>query len=136
MGYATAMRRYFQISGRSSGYEFWMFTLFYLIFGAIAAAIDVRLLGHPLTEGTGVAGGIVALIHFVPSITVGIRRLHDSDRSGFWMLLILLPLIGIIWLIVLWCFGGTLGNNGYGPPHDYEERAPAEPPVRSFRSSR
>ena len=53
-GYATAMRRYFQISGRSGGYEFWMFTLFYLIFGAIAAAIDVRLLGHPLTEGTGV----------------------------------------------------------------------------------
>src|SRR5258705_218159 len=119
-GYATAMRRYFQISGRSSGYEFWMFMLFYLIFGAIAAAIDVRLLAHPLSEGSGVAGAVVSLIHFIPSITVGIRRLHDSDRSGFWMLLLFIPLIGIIWLIVLWCFGGTLGNNNYGPPHDYE----------------
>src|SRR5678815_3434895 len=102
-GYATAMLRYFEIRGRSKRYEFWMFSLFCLIFGAIAAAIDVRLLGHPLTEGTGVAGGVVSLVHFIPSITVSVRRLHDTDRSGWWLLLFLLPLIGLIWLIVLFC---------------------------------
>ena len=134
-GYAAAMRRYFEISGRSNRYEFWMFMLFYLIFGAIAAAIDVRLLAHPLTQGTGVAGGIVSLAHFIPSLTVGIRRLHDTERSGWWMLLMFLPLIGIIWLIVLWCFEGTLGNNNYGPP-ERGESAPAEAPARSYRSVR
>ena len=135
-GYATAMMRYFEISGRSKRYEYWMFALFYLIFGAIAAAIDVRLLHHPLSEGNGVAGGIIALVHFIPSITVAIRRLHDTDRSGWWLLLILLPLIGAIWLIVLFCLDGTMGNNGYGPPDDREERSPAPAPARSYRSAR
>ena len=113
-GYATAMLRFFEISGRSKRYEYWMFTLFYLIFGAIAAAIDVRLLHHPLSEGSGVAGGIVALVHFIPSITVAIRRLHDTDRSGWWLLIGLIPLIGAIVLLVFFVSEGTRGANQYG----------------------
>jgi uncharacterized membrane protein YhaH (DUF805 family) len=137
-GYLTAMRRYIEFGGRSGRYEFWMFMLFYLILGAIAAALDVRLLHHPVSEGTGTIGAVITLIHFIPSLAVGVRRLHDTERSGWWMLLILLPLIGIIWLIVLWCFEGTLGSNDYGPGPRSDDMAPAPAfsSPRTFRSVR
>jgi uncharacterized membrane protein YhaH (DUF805 family) len=113
--YTTVMRRYFEISGRSSRSEYWLFVLVYLILAIIAKVIDTAVLGISI-ESTGIVGGLVTLVHFIPSITVGIRRLHDTDRSGWWLLIALIPLIGIIWLIVLFCFSGTQGTNRFGPP--------------------
>ena len=117
-GYTTAMRRYFEVSGRSNRYEFWMFVLIYFILGIIAMVIDVGVMGQSLGENPGILSSIVGLVHFVPSITAGIRRLHDTDRSGWWILIAFVPLIGFIWLIVLYCFEGTLGNNRFGPRPD------------------
>ena len=114
-GYTTVMRRYFEVSGRSNRYEFWMFVLIYFIIAIVATVIDVGVLGHRFGESPGIVSSIVTLVHFVPSITVGIRRLHDTDRSGWWILFVFVPLIGFIWLIVLYCFEGTLGNNRFGP---------------------
>lgn len=51
----------------------------------------------------------------LPNLAIAARRLHDTDRSGFWLFLLLLPLIGLIVLIVWWCFKGTSSSNQYGP---------------------
>ncbi len=117
-GYTTAMRRYFEVSGRSNRSEYWMFALVYFVIAVIATIIDVAVLGHGFGENPGIVASIVTLLHFIPSITVGIRRLHDTDRSGWWLLILFIPLIGVIWLIVLFCFEGTLGNNRFGPRPD------------------
>ena len=69
----------------------------------------------------GVIGFIYGLAVLIPSIAVGIRRLHDTDRSGWWLLLLLLPFVGLIVLIVFMASPGTPGPNNYGPP------APSEP---------
>lgn len=65
--------------------------------------------------GTGILGGIYSLAILIPSIAVGIRRLHDTDRSGWWILIGLIPLIGAIVLIVFYVQEGTPGTNEYGP---------------------
>jgi uncharacterized membrane protein YhaH (DUF805 family) len=59
--------------------------------------------------------GLALLGLFVPSLAVAFRRLHDTDRSAWWILISLLPLIGSIWLFILTLLGGTEGSNGYGP---------------------
>jgi uncharacterized membrane protein YhaH (DUF805 family) len=117
-GYTAVMRRYFEVSGRSNRYEFWMFVLIYFIISMVATGNDDGILGHSFATGVGILSSLVTLVHFVPSITVGIRRLHDTDRSGWWILIAFVPLIGFIWLIVLYCFEGTLGSNRFGPRPD------------------
>jgi uncharacterized membrane protein YhaH (DUF805 family) len=64
----------------------------------------------------GVFASIVGIIHFIPGLAVSVRRLHDTDRSGWWILIFIIPLIGWIWLVVLYCFPGTPGANRFGPP--------------------
>lgn len=89
--YVTAMRRYFDFSGRSSRPEFWYYILFYIIIYVVAAILD-GLLSTGMGN-FGILTSIVALIHLIPSISVSVRRLHDIDRTGWWVLLGLLPLI-------------------------------------------
>jgi uncharacterized membrane protein YhaH (DUF805 family) len=113
--YMNAMRRYVDFSGRSSRSEFWFFVLFYFIIAIIATVIDAVVLGSQMAQGIGILSGIVTLVHIIPSISVGVRRLHDTDRSGWWILIGLVPLIGAIWLIVLYCIDSTPGTNRFGP---------------------
>jgi len=112
--YMNAMRRYVDFSGRSSRSEFWFFVLFYFIIAIVATVIDAVVLGSQMAQGVGILSGIVLLVHIIPSIAVAIRRLHDTDRSGWWILIGLIPLIGAIWLIVLYCMEST-GPNRFGP---------------------
>jgi len=113
-GYTTAMRRYVEFSGRSSRSEFWLYTLVYVIIYLVAAVIDAFVFGMNVMQHIGIVTGIVALVHFIPSLAVSIRRLHDTDRSGWWLLIVFVPLIGAIWLVVLYCFSGTPGTNRFG----------------------
>ncbi len=69
---------------------------------------------YGLGSGSGLLGELWGLAMLLPNLAVGARRLHDTDRSGFWQLL-LLTLVGIFVLIVWWCFKGTSGANQYGP---------------------
>ena len=62
----------------------------------------------------GLLGALFLLITAVPSLAVSIRRLHDIDRSGWWSLLIVIPFLGTIWLLVLFCLKGTPGENRFG----------------------
>ena len=106
--YLKVLKQYAIFSGRAGRKEFWMFVLFNLIISIAASVIDSVM-------GTwGIIGGIYALLVLIPALAVAVRRLHDIGKSG-WMLLVgFIPLIGAIWLIVLWASEGQLGSNQYG----------------------
>ncbi len=111
------MANYAEFSGRARRKEFWMFVLFNVLISIIAMILD-SLLGT--TNPTLVAAGgylelIVSVIHFVPSLAVTVRRLHDINKSGWFMCVIFIPLAGFIWLLVMECTNGTKGDNEYGP---------------------
>jgi uncharacterized membrane protein YhaH (DUF805 family) len=112
--YMDAMRRYVDFSGRASRSQFWLYVLFYIVIIVIAVVID-GLVFNSFNGGIGVLTLLASLIHLIPSLAVSIRRLHDTDRSGWWIFISLVPLIGGIWLIVLYCLDGTQGNNRFGP---------------------
>ncbi|MEL6784397.1 MAG: DUF805 domain-containing protein [Pseudomonadota bacterium] len=116
--YLYVLRNAFRASGRDTRKQFWMFTLFYIIFTIVAVLIDAFVFGVDVTSETqsttGPAQWLVLLVHIVPSITTGVRRLHDRDWRGWWVLIALVPLIGAIILIVLYCLKGTAGPNRFG----------------------
>ncbi|MDE5814883.1 MAG: DUF805 domain-containing protein [Alistipes sp.] len=87
---------YADFNGRAKRTEFWMFILFNTIASIIVSAIGYLL-------GISVLSSIYSLAVLVPSLAVGVRRLHDTGRSGWWWLIAFVPVIGIIWLVVLWC---------------------------------
>lgn len=110
-----ALKNYAVFSGRARRKEYWMFVLFQILFGLAAMVMDY-LLG---TSYDGGSGGIIyslfSLALLIPGLAVAVRRLHDVRKSGWFMLIALIPLVGIIWLLVLDCTEGTRGNNEYGP---------------------
>jgi uncharacterized membrane protein YhaH (DUF805 family) len=115
MGFPDAVRsalsQYAVFSGRARRAEYWWFVLFYVIAYVVAAVIDQAL-------GAPVLTLIVALGLLVPSLAVSVRRLHDTDRSGWWLLLGLIPFGGIV-VLVFECLDGQPGPNRYGPSPKY-----------------
>ena len=115
--YAQAIKRYIDIEGRSSRTEFWMFVLTNIIFAVLAFFLD-NLFNINFEKGRIGYGPIYilyALFSFVPGITISIRRLHDTGRSGLYFLISLIPIVGSIWLLILYCLESDKGNNKYGP---------------------
>jgi uncharacterized membrane protein YhaH (DUF805 family) len=113
--YKKALQNYANFSGRARRSEYWYFLLFNIIF-AIAAMILDNLLGIAMTGiGYGPLYGIYALAMLIPGLSVAVRRLHDIGKSGWFLLIVLIPIIGGIWLLVLFCTEGTKGTNEYGP---------------------
>jgi uncharacterized membrane protein YhaH (DUF805 family) len=90
--------------------------LFNILVSIVLAGIDALLFGT-LDSGMGVGllSGIYGLAILIPSLAVSVRRLHDIDRSGWWILIALVPLIGTIVLLVFALLEGTAGPNRYGP---------------------
>jgi uncharacterized membrane protein YhaH (DUF805 family) len=111
--YTYCMRHYADFSGRASRAEYWLFVLFFIIIYAACIAIDYAVFGAG-QSGIPVLALLAYLIHFIPGLAVLVRRLHDVDRSGWWLLISLVPVIGGIWLLVLLCSEGTYGPNEYG----------------------
>ena len=114
--YLQALKKYAVFSGRSRRMEYWYFVLFNIIVSIVLGVIDGLLLGT-LDSGMGVGllSGIYGLAILIPSLAVTVRRLHDIDRSGWWILIGLVPLIGVIVLLVFALLDGTPGDNRYGP---------------------
>lgn len=117
------LKRYFDFEGRSRRKEYWMFTLFYALL-MIAALVVVGIGAASSGESgelnaVGMLGlsllGLIVLICFIPSIAVQVRRFHDQDKSGWFVLLNLIPSIGGIIVLVFMCLEGTRGENRYGP---------------------
>lgn len=106
----TCLRKYVDFSGRASRPEYWWFFLFFIIAAAVAITLDGAFRTYPLLYV------VVLLGLFLPSLAAQVRRLHDTDRSGWWVLLAFIPLIGTIWVLVLLASPGTAGPNRFGPP--------------------
>jgi len=120
--FLEVLKKYAVFNGRARRKEYWFFYLFYIIFIIVLVLIDG--VTGTLDEGTGIGvlSGIFILAMIIPGIAVTIRRLHDTDRSGWWILISLIPFIGGIWLLVLMVLDGTPGQNQYGP--DPKETTP------------
>ena len=107
---ATVLKNYAVFRGRASRPEFWWYYLVYVIATLIVAFIDNAI-------GAGnilIAVFILAL--FLPTLAVTIRRLHDSDKRGWWVLIQLIPIVGTIVMLVFLVSKGTPGDNRFGPP--------------------
>jgi len=116
--FSQALSKYADFSGRARRKEYWYFSLALFISYILAGAVDTFLhLGF--SEEPGFSRGwlslAVSLFFLIPSLSVSIRRLHDLDKSGWWLLLQLIPLIGPIIVLVWFCFQGTTGSNRFGP---------------------
>ena len=107
---AQGFKKYATFTDRARRSEYWFFTLFYVLCSFAATIVDVSI---GLSE-SGLLGSLVGLVFLIPLISMGVRRLHDIDRSGWWMLIALLPLIGPIVLIVFFVTNGTDGPNRFG----------------------
>lgn len=113
--YTKVLRNYAVFTGRARRKEYWMFVLFNIIF-ALAAMILDNALGLAFAPMPyGVLYFVYVLAVFIPGLAVGVRRLHDVGKSGWWMLIGLVPLIGAIWLLVLFVTEGARAPNQYGP---------------------
>ena len=112
---SAAFQNYFNFSGRATRPEYWWFVLFLVVLGIATAIVDFVVLGvDPASTSIGPVNAIFTLATIVPSLAVSVRRLHDIDRTGWWLLLALIPLIGFIILIVWACQPSTPGPNRFG----------------------
>lgn len=123
------LRKYADFSGRARRMEFWLFWLF-LIGIEIVFSILIGMTGGSMMAMSDPNGlstmsgpamglwslyGLILLGLFIPSLAVAIRRLHDTNRSGWWVLIALIPFLGALVLLVFYVLDGTPGPNKYGP---------------------
>lgn len=94
--------------GRSARSEYWYWVLFTVLGSIVAGIIDLAL-SEPVIDA------LFGLATILPSLAVAVRRLHDLDRTGWWIFIGLIPLIGWIILIIWYCTRGTVGPNRFGP---------------------
>ncbi|MFT4715487.1 MAG: uncharacterized membrane protein YhaH (DUF805 family) [Paracoccaceae bacterium] len=114
--------KYVVWKGRASRSEYWWFALFSMLGSIALSIVDAATLG--LSEnGSGLFSGLFSLAMFLPSLSVMVRRFHDTDRSGWWFWLLLVPIVGWVIVIVFLATKGTDGDNSYGhDPLDGEYR--------------
>jgi uncharacterized membrane protein YhaH (DUF805 family) len=113
--YLDVLKKYAVFNGRARRKEYWMFTLFNVIVSIVIGAIDMGLGLSIGASSMGILGLIYTLAILLPAIGVSIRRLHDTGRSGWWLLLVLIPFIGPLVLLVFFVMDSTPGDNQYGP---------------------
>ena len=113
--YLEVLKKYAVFDGRARRKEYWFFYLFYFIFAIVLMTIDGMTGTSNEETGIGVLSSIYILAMIIPGLAVAVRRLHDTDRSGWWIFISLIPLIGGIWFLVLMVLDGTAGQNQYGP---------------------
>jgi uncharacterized membrane protein YhaH (DUF805 family) len=111
---ASGFRNYVRFSGRATRSEFWYWTLFVTLVAIAASILQLIVLPPGDLRDANPFVAIWDLAVFLPSLAMWVRRLHDIDRKGWWLLIILIPLIGIIVLIIWACRKGTEGPNRFG----------------------
>ena len=112
--YISGISNYFNFRGRASRAQFWLFFLFVIIINVVMAIADTVIATDDPETGFGLLLGQSQLFHFIPALAVSARRLHDSDRTAWWLLAFLIPVVGWILLIVFFCMGSTPGANRWG----------------------
>jgi uncharacterized membrane protein YhaH (DUF805 family) len=117
--YLKVLSNYANFTGRARRSEFWFFVLFNIIFGIAAMIID-SVLGTTIEIGFGMAlpYGYVYILYtlvvLIPGLAVAVRRLHDIGKSGWMYLIVLIPIVGGIWLLILFCQDSQAGANKWG----------------------
>ena len=114
--YLMVLKKYAVLSGRARRKEYWMFVLFNMIVNIILGAISAQ------APDLAILGTIYSLAVLIPSIAVGVRRMHDTDHSGWW---IIVPLVNLIFAVT----EGTRGSNRFGPDPKSEPDADQAKPI-------
>jgi uncharacterized membrane protein YhaH (DUF805 family) len=120
--FLDALRKYANFEGRASRKSFWMYWLIYVIASYAIGFIDV------LIGSGGIIAGLVWLALLLPSISLNVRRLHDINRSGWWLLLPIIPIIGVIVLLLFYVSKSVNEGNRFGPSDDSNGRRPTNNP--------
>lgn len=119
--YIDALKKYAVFSGRARRKEYWMYTLFNCIAFAVLVFVGFAV-------GTLIPYFLYLIAIILPTLAVGVRRLHDTGKSGWLMLIILIPLIGGVILFAFDCVEGNRGPNRYGPDPKMADAAAYMPP--------
>ena len=106
----TFFNKYTDFSGRARRSEFWFVYLFIFIVNTILGIVCMKS-----QTALYICSGVFSLAILVPSIALAIRRMHDINKSGWWILIVLVPFIGQIWYIILCCIDSQPGSNQWGP---------------------
>lgn len=123
---STGLRKYATFAGRAQRSEFWWFVLFNVLVGAITALLDTALgldsahvdlrLGPVFFRESGLLTILSSAFLLLPNLGVAVRRLHDVGRTGWWLLVAVVPCLGVLLLVVFLCTRGQLVANRYGAP--------------------
>lgn len=113
--YLEALKKYVVFSGRARRKEFWFFSLFNILASIVAGVLDVVTGNFNYSAGLGPFSGLYSLAVLLPSLAVCVRRLHDTNRSGWWLLIGFVPLLGALVLLYFAIQDSTPGQNQYGP---------------------
>ncbi len=109
----SVFSKYATFAGRAPRSEFWFWILFTTLVGTGASILD-HAVNFLIGYDNGVIAGLWGLATIPPFLTVSVRRMHDTDRAGWWLLLFFIPFIGGVVLIVWFCTRGTTGYNRFG----------------------
>jgi uncharacterized membrane protein YhaH (DUF805 family) len=112
--YLEVLKKYAVFQGRARRKEYWMFTLFNVLI-SIALAIIGAILGLAEEGGPNMLSTLYGLAVLLPGIAVSVRRLHDTDRSGWWLFIALIPIVGAIVLLIFMVQDSQPNANQYGP---------------------
>ena len=130
--YLQALKKYTVFDGRARRKEFWMFVLFNIIISFALGFVDGFADLILITAGgyvIGILSGLYYLFILIPTVALWVRRLHDTGRSGWYLFLLLIPLVGVILFFVFSCTDSQPGENSYGP--NPKETASIPPPITS-----
>lgn len=112
--YIEVLKKYAVFNGRARRKEYWFFVLFSTLISIALSVADLMMGNLDPQTGYGFLSGIYTLLVIIPTIAVSVRRLHDTNRSGWWFFIILIPLIGAIALLVFFASDSKSDENEYG----------------------
>lgn len=119
--YLKVMKQYADFNGRASRSEYWMFILFNFLISLLFFLFDLLVGSMNRIFLIGILSSLYGLVVMIPSWAVSVRRLHDIGKSGYYLLLEFIPIIGSFWLIILFAQEGEKGKNKYGEnPLNYD----------------
>ncbi len=113
--YLAVLKKYAVFQGRARRREFWMFSLWNVVVALVLAVLDVLMGIFSAAAGLGLLSGLYGLATAIPSLAVTVRRLHDTNRSGWWLFITLVPFVGAIALLVFVLQNSQAEENQYGP---------------------
>jgi len=113
--YVEVLKKYAVFDGRARRKEYWYFFLLNILASIALTGIDAMIGTFDAHVGIGLLGGVYILAVLLPGLAVSVRRLHDTDRSGWWVLISFIPVIGGLVFLVFMILDSQPGSNTYGP---------------------